>query len=227
MADQATKIAACPMPGCGSYCILCESGEGRHYSCHIICASPYCYESGLHNTADAAIAAHNALAKKDVGSYEDVAKEVADDLLEHGIISVDMPLPYQDVPTPVDIEDATQVAAYYITTKLSELMGPKDVAGLEEAVRECHRLMNENWHRNKFHDVWVTMATDAVVAAVRPFCDPETKRQRDAEVIADAVIKVIADHETIERHPAQGTSSGPVHLRPNIIMAISDCEATK
>ncbi len=62
-----------------------------------------------------------------------------------------------------------------VAAKLSELMAPRDVAGLEEAVNS---VFIDLWPMMGVTSMTVPSMTKQMVAAIRDFCDPETTRQK-------------------------------------------------
>lgn len=214
MADKKTKIEPCPNPSCEglSDCWYVAQGQ-RHDHRWVEC--DYCgYRGPSSLTEPAAIAAHNALARpKDVGSYEEQAAKLAFDIdciVEN----------CRD-----NVIGHTPSIADYLAAKLSELMAPRDVVGLEEAVRTAAMKINVDPRLVGYETDGTTMVdivTEHTVAAVRDFCgpgDPETKRQRDALLEVTGRVKELL-REKSKR------DSGVDDLLFEVENVIADCEAT-
>lgn len=195
MSDK--KIEPCPMPGCGGEC---HAEENAIFCFQVVCgASPCGYQSSQRFTESAAIAAHNALYEaaqpKDVGSYEDVAKQLAVSLSEH---FYEHPYEFASIRSGSSQRSLDSLSSF-LTAKLSELIGPRDVAGLEEAVRELAKtiIIDATIDNGKELNPLVDDTAQAILAAVSRFCDPETKRQRDALAqFAERIIRKYCWDET-------------------------------
>lgn len=201
-ANQATKIAPCLY--CGAGCTVIDNGK-----LSVWCDDECGYGGQWFNSNAKAIAAHNALATasarpKDGGAYKDVAGEI------DGLYMVAWGME----PRLYSPWDSRRKRTEAIASKLSELMQPRDVAGLEEAVNGCiegELLGKVQAHIRKF-------LTRNILAAVRHFCDPETLRQRNALLKAcEQALDAIMEPPRPNAMLADGI------LRA----AITKCEATK
>ncbi len=132
----------------------------------------------------------------------------------------------------------------------SELMQPRDVEGLDEAVQpelvvavqaksveiaKTFRRMIDNptdtlrLLKPLDEECLTEMIYDNILAAVRPFCDPETLRQRDALLVACQSIASVDSPESMPQfYDLNGGPLGVIEKMVNeATKAIADCEATK